>query len=39
MAILVALRHAAVTKSDVTVFDAPQAIYVGTGGDIALRLY
>ena len=38
MAILVALRHAAVTKSDVTVFDAPQAIYVGTGGDIALRL-
>ena len=38
MAVLVALRHAAVTKSDVTVFDAPQAIYVGTGGDIALRL-
>ena len=38
MAILVALRHAEVTKSDVTVFDAPQAIYVGTGGDIALRL-
>ena len=38
MAVLVGLRHAAVTKSDVTVFDAPQAIYVGTGGDIALRL-
>ncbi len=38
MAVLVALRHAEVTKSDVTVFDAPQAIYVGTGGDIALRL-
>jgi len=38
MAVLVALRHADVTKSDVTVFDAPQAIYVGTGGDIALRL-
>ena len=38
MAVLVGLRHAAVTKSDVTVFDAPQAIYVGTGGDISLRL-
>ena len=38
MAVLVGLRHAEVTKSDVTVFDAPQAIYVGTGGDIALRL-
>lgn len=38
MAVLTALRHAEVTKSDVTVFDAPQAIYVGTGGDIALRL-
>ena len=38
MAVLVGLRHADVTKSDVTVFDAPQAIYVGTGGDIALRL-
>tara|TARA_R110002051_G_scaffold294011_1_gene359174 strand:- start:45 stop:281 length:237 start_codon:yes stop_codon:yes gene_type:complete len=38
MAVLIATRHAEVTKSDVTVFDAPQAIYVGTGGDIALRL-
>lgn len=38
MAVLVGLRHAEVTQSDVTVFDAPQAIYVGTGGDIALRL-
>ncbi len=38
MAIITATRHADVTKSDVTVFDAPQAIYVGTGGDIALRL-
>ena len=38
MAVLVGLRHAAVTKSNVTVFGAPQAIYVGTGGDIALRL-
>jgi len=38
MAVIVATRHAAVTKSDVTVFDSPQAIYVGTGGDIALRL-
>jgi len=38
MAVIVATRHADVTKSDVTVFDAPQAIYIGTGGDIALRL-
>ena len=38
MAVLVATRHASVTASDVTVFDAPQAIYVGTGGDIKLRL-
>lgn len=38
MAVIVATRHADVTKSDVTVFDAPQAIFVGTGGDIALRL-
>lgn len=38
MAVIVATRHADVTVSDVTVFDAPQAIFVGTGGDIALRL-
>ena len=38
MAVLVATRHAAVTKSDVTVIDNPNAIYVGTGGDIALVL-
>ena len=38
MAVIVATRHADVTKSDVTVFDEPNAIYVGTGGDIALVL-
>jgi len=38
MAVIVATRHAEVTKSDSTVFDSPQAIFVGTGGDIALRL-
>ena len=38
MAVIVATRHADVTKSDSTTFTAPQAIYVGTGGDIALRL-
>jgi len=38
MAVIVATRHADVTASDVTIFDAPQAIFVGTGGDIALRL-
>jgi len=38
MGIFTATRHAVVTKSDATVFDAPQAIYVGTGGNIALRL-
>ena len=38
MAVIVATRHAAVTASDVTEFDAPQAVYVGTGGDIALVL-
>ena len=38
MAVLVALRHAAVTPSDSTTFDAPQAIYVGVGGDVELRL-
>lgn len=38
MAVIVATRHADVTPSDATVFDSPQAIYVGTAGDIALRL-
>ncbi len=38
MAVIVATRHADVTPSDSTTFDAPQAIFVGTGGDIALRL-
>jgi hypothetical protein len=38
MGVFVATRHADVTASDVTVFDQEQAIYVGTGGDIALVL-
>ena len=38
MAVLTAKKHSVVTPSDVTTFSSPQAIYVGTGGDVALRL-
>ena len=38
MAVTTFNKHADVTKSDVTVFAEESAIYVGTGGDIALVL-
>ena len=38
MAVTTFNNHAVVTKSDATVFETESAIYVGTGGDIALRL-
>jgi|TARA_Y100000310_G_scaffold167497_1_gene167275 hypothetical protein len=37
MAVTTANNHAAVTPSDVTVF-AESSIFVGVGGDVALRL-
>lgn len=38
MAVTTFRRHASVTASDSTVFDEESAIYVGTTGNIALRL-
>ena len=38
MAVTTANKHAAVTASDVTVFDEESSIYVGVTGDIALVL-
>jgi hypothetical protein len=38
MAVTTFNKHAAVTKSDVTVFDEESSIYVGGAGDIALVL-
>jgi len=38
MAVTSANNHAAVTKSDATVFDEESAIYIGGAGDIALVL-
>ncbi len=38
MAVTSANNHADVTASDITVFNEESSIYVGVGGDIALRL-
>jgi len=39
MAVTTANNHADVTPSNSTNFDVESAIYVGTGGDIALELW
>ena len=38
MAVTTFTHHADVTPSDATVFDQESAIFVGVGGDVALRL-